>query len=148
MPEDQSPHHDPPPAARNGTPRRGSRRLSIALWIVRLTAIAILGVLHHSRVEHGHLQTVPLSDGETRHDRKWAFADSIERAQHGASILFVVVVALGVVELVRLVRRARGRRDETPPEPAALGCLFDALAAVFLAGYAFHAFMTHALGFT
>jgi len=118
--------------ARSGPPRR---RTSVrwALWSARLLLIALLAVVYVEERRHGGLQTAPLEEGETWHERKVAFMHAIEDRQVAATLMALGAVVSGFVAL----------RFKLFPD-----CLADALLVVLGGLTAVHAFLLRALGFT
>lgn len=119
------------------------RRLSWFSWTVRLGGVVGFATLHLAQLEARRRQLGLPANGEGWLEHRQALADSVERAQDGVTLLLVVDLTLGLVELLRLPWAI-----DHAAHGATSGCLFDVLATVFLIVYAIGAFMSHALGTT
>ena len=104
-----------------------------AAWGLRISFIVFLGVVYAEERRWGALQSAPLEEGETWHDRKWAFYRAIDDRFDAALIVLLVLPFLAAFAL------GLGQR---------VGCAFDVVLMVFCLWFTFAAFMLKALGFT
>lgn len=104
-----------------------------AAWGLRISLIVFLGVVYAEERRWGALQSAPLEEGETWHDRKWAFYRAIDDRFDASLIVLLVLPFLAAFAL------GLGQR---------VGGGLDVALIVFCLWFAFDAFMRKALGFT